>query len=173
MDSCELQQQDSGEEGGDENEENVQNSDENTELEKPAPPKPPRIKIEPEAEANIDEFNNNENNVVDKKTKMKVGGKENEIHVRQNGNDEGGANEGDWEIVGRTVKTGNSSEKTGEERKEKRTENQTRATDKANKDPNRPRYTKAEMLEILIERNSLKEKVFALQDELKIYKPAV
>ncbi|KAJ7387119.1 Rab interacting lysosomal protein-like 1 [Desmophyllum pertusum] len=29
------------------------------------------------------------------------------------------------------------------------------------------------MLEILIERNSLKEKVFALQDELKIYKPAV
>lgn len=39
------------------------------------------------------------------------------------------------------------------------------------KDPNRPRYTKAELQEILTERNRLKEECFSLREELSWYKP--
>lgn len=38
-------------------------------------------------------------------------------------------------------------------------------------DPNRPRYTKAELQEILVERNKLKEECFSLREELSWYKP--
>ena len=152
-------------------EEKVKNSDENSEnvdlINGKPPPKPPRLKIEEEAEEHVDEYNNNESEVVEIKTEVKVERKEDEVHVNQNGDDEEGASEDDWEIVGRTRKTAFSREKTKDGDKENK-DNQSRVE---NKDPNRPRYTKAEMLEILIERNNLKEQVFALQDELKIYKP--
>lgn len=164
------------EEGEGVDEETVQNSEGNTEDVAPLsngkpPPKPPRLQLE--REENADVLNNNENNVGNNKANVIEGGKENEMMVGQNGNDEEEENRGDWEIVGRTTKTGYNSEKSHEERKERRAENQRqgRADGKENKDPNRPRYTKAEMLEILTERNNLKEKVFALQDELRIYKP--
>lgn len=170
----EQHEQDSEEEGEEKvDEETVQKSEENNEEVvaisngKP-PPKPPRLKAE--AEENADVLNNNENNVGDNEITTKAGRKENELNVKQNGNDEEEANDDGWEIVGRTRTAAYSREKSEEERKEKRAENQKRA-EKENKDPNRPRYTKAEMLEILTERNSLKERVFALQDELKIYKP--
>jgi hypothetical protein len=39
------------------------------------------------------------------------------------------------------------------------------------RDPNRPRYTRAELQEILTERNKLKEEVFSLREELSWYKP--
>ncbi|KAL9981913.1 hypothetical protein ACROYT_G010677 [Oculina patagonica] len=161
------------EEGEEVDEETVQNSGENTEEVvaisngKP-PPKPPRVKGE--GEENADVLNNNESNVGDDEAKTKADMKENELNVKQNGKDEEEANDDDWQIVGRTRTNAYTREKSEEERKEKRAENQKRG-EKENKDPNRPRYTKAEMLEILTERNNLKEKVFALQDELKIYKP--
>lgn len=160
---------------GEVDEETVQNSEENTEdvvaLSNRKPPsKPPRLQLE--GEENADVLNNNENNVGNNETKIIEGGKENEMKVRQNGNDEEEANSGDWEIVGRTTKTAYNREKSQEERRQRRAENQRLGrADKENKDPNRPRYTKAEMLEILTERNNLKERVFALQDELRIYKP--
>ena len=127
-----------------------------------APPKPPRLQLE--GVENADVLNNNENNVCNNETKAIEDVKEEEMLVRQNGNDKEEANTGDWEIVDPTSKTTYNREKSQEARKERR-------ADKENKDPNRPRYTKAEMLEILTERNNLKERVFALQDELKIYKP--
>lgn len=175
MDSYnEQKEQNSEEEEGEEvDEETVQNSEENTEEVvaisngKP-PPKPPRLKVE--GEENADVLNNNESNVGDNETTTKADRKENELNVKQNGNDEEEANDADWQIVDRTRTNAYSREKSEEERKEKRVENQKRG-EKENKDPNRPRYTKAEMLEILTERNNLKERVFALQDELKIYKP--
>lgn len=126
------------------------------------PPKPPRLQLE--GVENADVLNNNENNVCNNETKAIEDVKEEEMLVRQNGNDKEEANTGDWEIVDPTSKTTYNREKSQEARKERR-------ADKENKDPNRPRYTKAEMLEILTERNNLKERVFALQDELKIYKP--
>lgn len=126
------------------------------------PPKPPRLQLE--GVENADVLNNNENNVCNNETKAIEDVKEEEMLVRQNGNDKEEANTGDWEIVDPTSKTTYSREKSQVSRKERR-------ADKENKDPNRPRYTKAEMLEILTERNNLKERVFALQDELKIYKP--
>jgi len=39
------------------------------------------------------------------------------------------------------------------------------------RDPNRPRYTRAELQEILAERNMLKEECFSLREELSWYKP--
>ncbi|KAK3750633.1 hypothetical protein QZH41_012816 [Actinostola sp. cb2023] len=39
------------------------------------------------------------------------------------------------------------------------------------RDPNRPRYTRAELQEILAERNKLKEECFSLREELSWYKP--
>lgn len=126
------------------------------------PPKPPRLQLE--GVENADVLNNNENNVCNNETKAIEDVKEEEMLVRQNGNDKEEANTGDWEIVDPTSKTTYSREKSQVSRKERR-------ADKENKDPNRPRYTKAEMLEILTGRNNLKERVFALQDELKIYKP--
>ena len=170
------EQQDDEEEEEEVDEETVQNSERNSEdvalssNQKP-PPKPPRLQLEGEENANV--LNNNENIVENNKTKVIDGRKENEMMVGQNGNDEEEENNSDWEIVGQTTKTAHNREKSHDERKERRAENQQqgRANGKENKDPNRPRYTKAEMLEILTERNSLKEKVFALQDELRIYKP--
>lgn len=38
-------------------------------------------------------------------------------------------------------------------------------------DPNRPRFTIAELKEILHERNDLKAKLNELQDELALYRP--
>ena len=38
-------------------------------------------------------------------------------------------------------------------------------------DPNRPRFTTAELKEILHERNELKAKVSELEDELECYRP--
>ena len=175
MNSCSEQPHKNGAEDSEEEEEvieqKVQNSDGNSDIVdlskgKP-PPKPPRLKIEEEAEEHVDEYNNNESEVAERKTEVKVERKEDERHVNQNGDDEEGASEDDWEIVGRTRKTAYSREKTKDGDKENK-DYQSRVE---NKDPNRPRYTKAEMLEILIERNNLKEQVFALQDELKIYKP--
>ena len=40
-----------------------------------------------------------------------------------------------------------------------------------NLDPNRPRYTRKELEEVLFERNKLKEEVFTLREELALYKP--
>lgn len=168
----EQQEQNSEEEEKEVDEETVQNSEENGKEVvaisngKP-PPKPPRLQLE--VDENADVLNNNKSNVEDNETTTKVERKENEINVKENGNEEEEAN-GDWEFVGRPRSTAYNREKSEEERKRKRAENQKRA-EKENKDPNRPRYTKAEMLEILTERNKLKERVFALQDELKIYKP--
>lgn len=45
------------------------------------------------------------------------------------------------------------------------------ATRTLERDPNRPRYTRAELQEILTERNKLKEEVFSLTEELSWYKP--
>ena len=178
MDSF-TEQQDAKEEEEEEkavDEETVQNSEGNTEditalSNRKPPPKPPRLQLD--GEGNGDVLNNNEDIIGNNETKVIEGGKENELTVGQNGNDEEEENNGDWEIVGRTRKTAFNREKSREERKERRAENQRqgRADGKENKDPNRPRYTKAEMLEILTERNNLKEKVFALQDELRIYNP--
>ena len=169
------------EEEGGVDEETEQNSEGDTEdvaalsNQKP-PPKPPRLKLD--GGENADVLNNNENNVENNQTKVTEGGKEKEITVEQNGNDEEEESNGDWEIVGRETKTAYNRErsynreKSHKEQKETRADNQRQGRgDKENKDPNRPRYTKAEMLEILTERNNLKEKVFALQDELRIYKP--
>lgn len=169
MDSFSEQQNAEGEEEeeGRVDEETEQNSAGNTGDEvalgkgKP-PPKPPRLQLE--GVENADVLNNNENNVCNNETKVIEVVKEEDMLVRQNGNDKEEANTGDWEIVGPTSKIMYNREKSQEARKERR-------ADKENKDPNRPRYTKAEMLEILTERNNLKERVFALQDELKIYKP--
>ena len=173
MDSFTEQQDAKGEEEGEGVEETEQNSEGNTEDvvalgNREPPPKPPRLQLE--GEENADVLNNNENNVGNNETKIIEGGKDKEMMVRQNGNDEEEANNGDWEIVGRTRKTTYHKEKSQEEQRVRRAGSQRRA-DKENKDPNRPRYTKAEMLEILTERNNLKERVFALQDELRIYKP--
>lgn len=176
MDSFSEQQNAEGEEeeeGVDE--ETRQHSEENIEdvaalSKQTPPPKPPRLQLEGGETADV--LNNNENNVEHSETKVMEGGKEKEIMVEQNGNDEEEENNGDWEIVERVTKTAYNGEKSRKEQKETRAENQRQGrADKENKDPNRPRYTKAEMLEILTERNNLKEKVFALQDELRIYKP--
>lgn len=156
-------------------EESVQNSEGNTEdvaalSNRKPPPKPPRLQLE--GGKNADVLNNNENNVENNETKVIEVAKEKEIMVEQNGNDEEEEDHGDWEIVGPVTKTAYNREISRKEHKETRSENQREGrADKENKDPDRPRYTKAEMLEILTERNGLKEKVFALQDELRIYKP--
>lgn len=171
----ELQEQHSAEEGVDIEEENaLQNTVENTEQivhlsnENP-PPKPPRLKIEPRAEENGDMLNNNGNEVNDGNKNWKDEQRENGLNYNRKGEEQ---ELGDWEIVGETAETTYKKENSEEDQKEKCATNQTGREKDKKLDPNRPRYTKAEMLEVLIERNSLKERVFALQDELKIYKPS-
>lgn len=156
-------------------EDTVKNSDENSgtvEIStKNPPPKPPRLKVEEEGGENVDEYNNNETKVAEDKTdpEVQVERKEKEVLIKQIDDDKEGTGDDGWEIVGRSPKKVLNGEKSKDGGTEKR-ESQTRA-ETGNKDPNRPRYTKAEMLEVLTERNKLKEQVFALQDELKIYKP--
>ena len=156
-------------------EDTVKNSDENSgtvEIStKNPPPKPPRLKVEEEGGENVDEYNNNETKVAEDETEpeVQVERKEKEVLIKQIVDDKEGTGDDGWEIVGRSSKKVLNGEKSKDGGTEKR-ESQTRA-ETGNKDPNRPRYTKAEMLEVLTERNKLKEQVFALQDELKIYKP--
>lgn len=156
-------------------EDTVKNSDKNSgtveiSTENP-PPKPPRLKVEEEGGENVDEYNNNETKVAEDETEpeVQVERKEKEVLIKQIDDDKEGTGDDGWEIVGRSSKKVLNGEKSKDGGTEKR-ESQTRA-ETGNKDPNRPRYTKAEMLEVLTERNKLKEQVFALQDELKIYKP--
>ena len=169
-----LQEQHSAKEGVDIEEENaLQNSVENTEQivhlsnENP-PPKPPRLKIEPRTEENGDMLNNNGNEVNDGNKNRKDEQRENGLNYNRKDEEQ---DLGDWEIVGETAETTYKKESSEEDQKEKCATNQTGGEKDKKLDPNRPRYTKAEMLEVLIERNNLKERVFALQDELKIYKP--
>ena len=145
-----------------EDEETPQNSFEKTEVivnlsEANPPPKPPRLKVELEATAN--HYNGIEGKDEQRKNKSDI-----------NGNDEE-HEDGDWEFLGEIEKPDYTREKSEEEQKVKAVVNHTRGEMEIKLDPNRPRYTKAEMLEVLIERNNLKERVFALEDELKIYKP--
>ena len=168
----EVQEQISGDEGEEVEEGKMQNVDERPEevvdlSKRIPPPKPPRQELELEAEQNGGRLNNNENGINGQDKNGRGEHEENELN--QNGNDEQHEHD-DWEFVGDTPKTAYKREKAKEELKEKRQENQSKV-EKDKKDPNRPRYTKAEMLEILAERNNLKERVFALEDELKIYKP--
>ena len=152
-----------------EDEETPQNSFEKTEVivnlsEANPPPKPPRLKVELEATENGVEFDENHYNGIEEKDEQR----ENKSHI--NGNDEE-HEDGDWEFLGEIEKPDYTREKSEEEQKVKAVVNHTRGEKQIKLDPNRPRYTKAEMLEVLIERNNLKERVFALEDELKIYKP--
>lgn len=129
---------------------------------KTPPPKPPRLNIELEIEDN-----HNDSGVKEKEKNGKDDLEEDELIENE---EEDKLEHGDWEFVGEMPEKTYKREQSKEERKERREENHTK-TKKENKDPNRPRYTKAEMLEVLVERNDLKERVFALEDELKIYKP--
>ena len=165
----EVQEQISADEGEEVEEEKMQNVDERPEevvdlSKRIPPPKPPRPELD--AEQNGDRLNNNENGIDGQDKNGRDEHKENEFN--QNGDEQ--HEHDDWEFVGETPKTAYKREKAKEELKEKRQESQNKA-EKDKKDPNRPRYTKAEMLGILTERNNLKERVFALEDELKIYKP--
>lgn len=152
-----------------EDEKTPQNSFEKTEVivnlsEANPPPKPPRLKVELEATENGVEFHENRYNGVegkDEQRENKSGG---------NNNDEEHEHD-DWEFLDEIEKPDYKRGKSEEERRVKAVDNHTRGEKEIQLDPNRPRYTKAEMLEILIERNNLKERVFALEDELKIYKP--
>ena len=152
-----------------EDEETPQNSFEKTEVtvnlsEANPPPKPPRLKVELEATENGVEFHDNHYNGIEGKEEQR----ENKSDI--NGNDEE-HEDGDWEFLGEIEKPDFKRETSEEEQKVKAVVNHTRGEKEIKLDPNRPRYTKAEMLEVLIERNNLKERVFALEDELKIYKP--
>lgn len=59
----------------------------------------------------------------------------------------------------------------GKEKPLDQNENADSSTKTLERDPNRPRYTRAELQEILTERNKLKEEVFSLKEELSWYKP--
>lgn len=135
------------------------------------PPKPPRLVIEEGGREEEDKCNNNEKGSPHDKMEPKgqVERKEVQVLVKQIGDDEEEIGDNEWEFDGRTSKKVQIRETSKEGDTEKK-DSQTRA-ESGNKDPNRPRYTKTEMLEVLTERNNLKEQVFALQDELKIYKP--
>lgn len=135
------------------------------------PPKPPRLVIEEGGREEEDKCNNNEKGGPHDKMEPKgqIERKEVQVLVKQIGDDEEEIGDNEWEFVGRTSKEVQIRETSKEGDTEKK-DSQSRA-ESGNKDPNRPRYTKAEMLEVLTERNNLKEQVFALQDELKIYKP--
>lgn len=128
------------------------------------PPKPPRLKNELDVEQNGDGLTGNESAVSDQDKD------ETQDDLNRNGPDEKDEH-GDWELIGEASKTAFDAKKSIE-RKEKVGGNQLQTEMDKKKDPNRPRYTKAEMLEVLIERNNLKEQVFALKDELRIYKPS-
>ena len=152
-----------------EDEETPQNSFEKTEVivnlsEANPPPKPLRLKVELEATENGVEFHENHYNGIEGKEEQRVNKSD------LNGNDEE-HEDGDWEFLGEIEKPDFKRETSEEEQKVKAVVNHTRGEKEIKLDPNRPRYTKAEMLEVLIERNNLKERVFALEDELKIYKP--
>ena len=152
-----------------EDEETPQNAFEKTEVivnlsEANPPPKPPRLKVNLEATENGIEFHQNHYNGIEGKDEQK----ENKSDINGNGEEH---EDGDWEFLGEIEKPDFKREKSEEEQKVKAAVNHTRGEKEIKLDPNRPRYTKAEMLEVLIERNNLKERVFALEDELKIYKP--
>ena len=152
-----------------EDEKTPQNSFEKTEVivnlsEANPPPKPPRLKVELEATENGVEFHENHCNGVEGKDEQR------ENKSNGNNNDEEHKHD-DWEFLDEIEKPDYKREKSEEERKVKAVGNHTRGEKEIQLDPNRPRYTKAEMLEVLIERNNLKERVFALEDELNIYKP--
>lgn len=137
---------------------------------KTPPPKPPRLNIELDVEENGHKSNHNDSGVKEKEKNGKDDLEEDEL-IEKKMRKEDELEHGDWEFVGEMPEKTYKREKSKEEQKERREENHTK-TKKENKDPNRPRYTKAEMLEVLVERNDLKERVFALEDELKIYKPS-
>ncbi|XP_067032357.1 RILP-like protein 1 [Acropora muricata] len=118
------------------------------------PPKPPRLQIELDDEKGGDDlWPSNEGRVVSDQEKR---------HTEEDSNDNTSIEKdehADWEFIRVAPKVKSKLEKWTEQKENI-------------KDPNRPRYTKAEMLEVLIERNNLKERVFALEDELRIYKPS-
>lgn len=152
-----------------EDEETSQNAFEKTEVivnlsEANPPPKPPRLKVDLEATENGIEFHQNHYNGIEGKDEQR----ENKSDINGNGEEH---EDGDWEFLGEIEKPDFKREKSEEEQKVKAVVNHTRGEKEIKLDPNRPRYTKAEMVEVLIERNNLKERVFALEDELKIYKP--
>lgn len=123
------------------------------------PPKPPRLQIELD-----DEKGGNEGRVVSDQEKR---------HTEEDSNDNTSIEKdehADWEFIRVAPKVKSKLEKWTEQKE--KAESKLTSTMVNIKDPNRPRYTKAEMLEVLIERNNLKERVFALEDELRIYKPS-
>lgn len=113
------------------------------------PPKPPRLQIELD-----DEKGGNDHTEEDSNDNTSI---EKDEHA-------------DWEFIRVAPKVKSKLEKWTEQKE--KAESKLTSTMVNIKDPNRPRYTKAEMLEVLIERNNLKERVFALEDELRIYKPS-
>lgn len=129
------------------------------------PPKPPRLQIELDDEEGGNDFRpSNEGRLVIDQDKR---------HTEEHSNDNTSIERdehADWEFIGVPPKVKSKVEKSTEQKE--KTESKLTSLMVNIKDPNRPRYTKAEMLEILIERNNLKERVFALEDELRIYKPS-
>lgn len=129
------------------------------------PPKPPRLQIELDDEkGGNDLWPSNEGRVVSDQDKR---------HTEEDSNDNTSIEKdehADWEFIRVAPKVKTKLEKWTEQKE--KAESKLTSTMMNIKDPNRPRYTKAEMLEVLIERNNLKERVFALEDELRIYKPS-
>ena len=129
------------------------------------PPKPPRLQIELDDEKGGNNlWPSNEGRVVSDQEKR---------HTEEDSNDNTSIEKdehADWEFIRVAPKVKSKLEKWTEQKE--KAESKLSSTMVNNKDPNRPRYTKAEMLEVLIERNNLKERVFALEDELRIYKPS-
>lgn len=129
------------------------------------PPKPPRLQIELDDEkGGNDLWPSNEGRVVSDQEKR---------HTEEDSNDNTSIEKdehADWEFIRVAPKVKSKLEKWTEQKE--KAESKLTSTMVNVKDPNRPRYTKAEMLEVLIERNNLKERVFALEDELRIYKPS-
>lgn len=129
------------------------------------PPKPPRLQIELDDEkGSNDLWPSNEGRVVSEQEKR---------HTEEDSNDNTSIEKdehADWEFIRVAPKVKSKLEKWTEQKE--KAESKLTSTMVNIKDPNRPRYTKAEMLEVLIERNNLKERVFALEDELRIYKPS-
>ncbi|XP_032236486.1 RILP-like protein 1 isoform X2 [Nematostella vectensis] len=92
-----------------------------------------------------------------------------ELHQRNNSHKEEENNNGTHEKVASEVHEWEILE--NGENEEKVEWEEGRMDKSAPLDPNRPRYTKAELQEILNERNQLKEEVFFLKDELAYYRP--
>lgn len=129
------------------------------------PPKPPRLQTELDDEKGGNDLRpRNEGRVVRDQNKRHTEEDSNDIEsIREDEHD-------DWEFIGVAPKVKSKVEKSTEQKENAESKVTSRMVDI--KDPNRPRYTKAEMLEILVERNNWKEKVFALEDELRTYKPS-